>query len=70
MKPRRRFSRNPILFKTFELAERLGKTVAELEPQLSMAELAQWCGYDAYKAALQDQAIEAAKLKAKKSRKR
>ncbi len=45
-------------------------TVAELEPRLSMAEMVQWCGYDRYKAALQDQAIEAAKLKAKKSRRR
>jgi hypothetical protein len=52
------------------LAERLGKTVAELEPQLSMAELAQWCGYDRYKAALQDQAIEAAKMASKRGRKR
>lgn len=39
-------------------------TVAELEPQLTMTELVQWCGYDRYKAALQDQAMAAAKLQA------
>lgn len=48
---------------TFRLAETLHLPVRELEQRVTTRELADWVGYWAYQAALQDQAIEVAKMR-------
>ena len=62
MTPRHRFQADPWKFATFQLAETLGMTVQELERRMDVTELIEWQGYWRYKAALQDQAIEQAKM--------
>ena len=54
--------REPIKFKTHELAERLGMTVAELRRRMTISEMLDWIGYDRYKGALEDQAVERVKM--------
>ena len=49
--------------KTHDRADRLGGlTVAELRRRMPMHELIDWIGYDRYRAALEDQARERAKM--------
>jgi len=63
MTPRSAFAKDSLKFKTHELAERLGgMTVAELRRRMPMHELIDWVGYDRYRAALEDQARERAKM--------
>lgn len=70
MPPRNRFAKDGIKFKTHELAERLGMTAAELRRRMSIPEMIDWIGYDRYKAALEDQARERAKMQSKAGAKR
>ena len=58
MPPRQRFAKEPLKFKSHELAERLGMTVAELRRRMTIPEMIDWIGYDRYKGALEDQARE------------
>jgi transcription initiation factor TFIIIB Brf1 subunit/transcription initiation factor TFIIB len=57
--------KDPIKFKTHELAERLGMTVAELRRRMSLSEMIDWIGYDRYKSALEDQAQEQVRMERK-----
>jgi len=57
--------RNAIKFKSHELAERLGMTVAELRRRMSIREMTDWLGYDRYKAALEDQVRERVEMERK-----
>ena len=66
---RPRFARDTIKFKTHELAERLGMTVAELRRRMTIAEMIDWIGYDRYKAALEDQARERVTMEREAKRK-
>ncbi len=68
--PRPRFARDTIKFKTHELAERLGMTVAELRRRMTIAEMIDWIGYDRYKAALEDQARERLEMERKSQQQR
>lgn len=63
--PRLRFLADPILFKTHELAERLGRTARELQQTMSVPELVRWIAYDRYRVALMDQAHTQAEMDAK-----
>jgi CO/xanthine dehydrogenase Mo-binding subunit len=65
MPPRRPFVKDPIKFKTHELAERLGMTVVELRRRMSLSEMVDWIGYDRYKGALEDQAREQVRMERK-----
>ena len=62
--------RDAIKFKTHELAERLGMTVAELRRRMTIAEMIDWIGYDRYKAALEDQARERLEMERKSQQQR
>lgn len=62
--PRPTFAANPVKFKTYELAERLGRTVRELCQTMTVPDLVEWIAYDRYHAALLDQAREQAELDA------
>jgi len=70
MTPRRPFVADGIKFKTHELAERLGMTVAELRRRMTMQELIDWIGYDRYRAALEDQARQKAEMQHEAERKK
>ena len=61
--------RDPIKFKTHELAERLGMTAAECRRRMTSREMIDWMGYDRYKAALEDQARERLEMERKAKRK-
>ena len=51
-----------MLFATYRLAEQCSMTVRQLRREIDLPEMVHWQGYYRYKAALQDQAYEKAKL--------
>jgi hypothetical protein len=51
-----------MLFATYQLAEQCHMTVRQLRREIDLHELTYWHGYRRYKAALEDQAREKAKM--------